>query len=402
MGDVLVFDAVRTPRGRGAEGGALARIAPHELIRQLVAALRRRLGEEAVAAAERFILSCVGQVGVQGGHLALVSRMHAGLPDTVGVMTLNNYCVGGLTALGVAAAEVRAGQAELVLAGGVEVMSQVPFLADRGAYYCDPDVAAALRYAPVGVAADLLAHREGIGRDALDAVTLESHRRAAEAWDSGRYAASVIPVAAADGSVALARDETIRANLTAERLAGLPPIFEAEARARWDAVIQAAKPEVGELSHRHSVANCPPVADGAALALVGTPEAGRTLGLTPLARLRSFAETAGDPVDQLTAGFAAMDKALASAGAGPGGMGRIEFMEAFAAVPARFLRDYDPDPARTNVNGGHLAMGHPMGATGLILTATLLHEMARAEAETGLVVAHGGSGVGAAAVFERV
>jgi len=401
MRDAYVFDAIRTPRGKGKANGALAAIAPHELVRQVIDALRVRTGG-APDAVDRFDLSCVGQIGAQGGHLALVSRLHAGLPDTVTCLTINNFCVGGLTAVASAANAVRAGDAGLALAGGVECMSQVPFLADKASYYADPETARALNYVPVALSADFLAFREGITRADLDAVTLESHRRAAAAWSEGRYGDSVIPVRAADETIALDRDETIRAGMTAESLAALPPAFERDGKAGFDDVIRAAKPGVGEIEHRHSIANCPPVADGAALALVGTKDAGAARGLAPLARIRAQASINADAVDQLTAGFAAMELALDRAGMELGDVERIEFMEAFAAVPVKFARDYHPDPARVNVNGGHLALGHPMGATGAALLATLVHEMARSGAATGLVVAHGGSGVGSAMVIERV
>lgn len=401
-GAAFLFDAVRTPRGKGKAGGALAAVKPAELVRQLIEALRARHGAVAVDSAERLVLSCVGQVGAQGGHIAMVSKLHAALPDRVAAQTLNNFCAGGLSAIGAAAAAVESGGAGLILAGGVEAMSQVPFLADRADYYADPDTARALAYVPVAIAADYLADRRGVARDELDAATLESHRRAHAAWEAGRYESSVIPVRTAQGGVALARDETIRPDLTPETLAALPPAFEALGRSGFDAVIAAHKAGTGAIEHRHSTANCPPIADGAALALIGTAAAGAALGLRPRARIARVVETGGDPIEQLTAGTAALERLLAATGLTLGEVDLIEYMEAFAVVPVLFLRDSGVDPAIVNVNGGHLALGHPMGATGAMLVATLLAEMERRDVERGIVVAHGGSGVGVAALLERL
>ncbi len=401
MRDVYVFDAIRTPRGKGKADGALAKAPPHELIRQLTNALRERVGADAVAKVERLVLSAVGQVGAQGGHLALVSRMWSELPDDVSCMTINNFCVGGLTAFDTLAADIRAGGVDLAIAAGVECMSQVPFLADKASYYVDRGLSEALAYVPVALSADYMAHREGIARETLDELTHQSHQKAAAAWKAGAFERSVVPVRNEDGSTALDRDECIRASMGLDKLAALAPAFEAEGRAGYDDLVRSRKPEIGYINHSLTVAHCPPIADGAAIALLGDLDAGRALGLEPLARVVGWKEAAADPVDQLTAGFAAMDGLLAKTGLGLDRFGLIEFMEAFAPTPAKFYRDYEPDPDRVNVNGGHLAMGHPMGATGLILLATLAHEMRARDEELGLVVAHGGSGVGAACVLER-
>ncbi|MCC5995756.1 MAG: acetyl-CoA C-acyltransferase [Oceanicaulis sp.] len=400
--DAYVYDAVRTPRGKGLPGGALAGLAPHDLTGQLIAALKARQGEDAVSGASALMLGCVGQTGAQGGHIALVSRLAAGLPHAMSALTLNNFCAAGLTAAGLAAQRASAGEPGLMLAGGVEMMSRVPFMGDQADYYCDRDLARALRYVPVALAADLLATRFDLDREALEAEVLASHQRAHAAWETGRYGASVVPVTARDGSVALARDELIRANMTPERLAALPPAFAEAGAAGADAVMLAVRPELKAVNHVHSIAACPGMADGAALALIGARDAGARAGLKPLARILAHVEAAGDPVDQLTAGFAAMDRLLAGTGLTLGDIDRIEFMEAFAAVPALFRRERAPDPGRVNVNGGHLAMGHPMGASGAILLTTLVHELARCGGALGLVVVHGGSGVGAAMLVEQV
>ena len=398
---VYIFDAVRTPRGKGRPDGSLASVTPARPVGQLVQALERRNGRDAIQGAEHLTLGCVTQVGVQGGHLALAARIQAGLPDTLPCLTINNFCVSGLSAIADAARRIASGQAELVLAGGVESMSQVGFLADNADYYSDLELASAMGWAPVGVAADLLATQAGLQRSDLDAAVLRSHRRAAAAWQAGRYADRVIPVTGADGGVVLDRDENIRDFGDGASLARLGPVFAAMGAQGFDDILIGEKPELKAVNHLHTVAHCPPIADGAAMLLLGTAEAGARHGLRPLARIRSVAESADDRVIQLTAGYRAMDRALERAGLTLGEIGAVEFMEAFAAVPVLFEREYEPDMARVNPNGGHLAMGHPMGATGAILTTTLLDDMVQLKAETGLVVATGGVGVGAAMVLER-
>lgn len=398
---VYIFDAVRTPRGKGRPDGSLAAVTPAQLVGQLVEALERRSSREAIRAAEHLTLGCVTQVGPQGGHVALAARIQAGLPDTIACLTINNFCVSGLSALADAARRVASGQVGLALAGGVESMSQVPFLADKADYYSNMDLAGAMGWAPVGVAADLLATREGLERPALDAAVLTSHARAAEAWRQGRYAGRVVPITGPDGQVALDHDENIRDFGDGASLARLGPVFAAMGAQGFDDILIGETPGLDAINHLHTVAHCPPIADGAALLLVGDLESGRKYGLRPLARIRAVAEAADDHVLQLTAGYRAMNHALARAGLSLGQVGAVEFMEAFAAVPVLFERDYGPDMSRVNPNGGHLAMGHPMGATGAILTTTLLDDMVQLNAETGLVVATGGVGVGAAMVLER-
>lgn len=399
--DVYIFDAVRTPRGKGRPDGSLAGVTPAGLIAQLVKALETRNGREAVQAAGHFTLGCVTQFGVQGGHLALASRIQAGLPDAVSCLTINNFCVSGLSAIADAARRIAAGEVDLALAGGAESMSQAPFLADQADFYTDMALARRMGWAPVGLAADLLATREGLTRAALDAAVLKSHQRAAAAWREGRYAHRVVPILNADQTVALDRDENIRDYGDGKSLERFGPVFAATGAEGYDDILLESFPELGKVEHLHTIAHCPPISDGAALVLLGSREAGLRLGLTPLARIRALGEAAADHVLQLTAGPMAMGKALDRAGVTLGEVGVVEYMEAFAAVPVLFERDFGFDPERLNPNGGHLAMGHPMGATGAILTTTLLDDMAQFDVETGLVVATGGVGVGAAMVLER-
>lgn len=398
---VYIYDAVRSPRGKGRPDGSLAGVAPAQLVVQLVRALERRLGAPVVRDAGHLTLGCVTQVGAQGGHAALSARIQADLPDSMACLTLNNFCVSGLSALADAARRVQSGQVDLALAGGVESMSQVAFLSDAADYYSDMALASSMGWAPVGVAADLLATREGLERPELDAAVLRSHARAAAAWREGRFADRVIPMTYADGTLALAQDENIRDFGDGAGLARLGPVFAAAGAQGFDDILIAHKPELQAVRHVHTVAHCPPISDGASLLLVGDAKAGRRHGLRPLARIRSVAETADDRVMQLTAGYRAMALALERAGLSLDQVGAVEFMEAFAAVPVLFERDFAPDMSRVNPNGGHLAMGHPMGATGAILATSLLDDMTQLDAQTGLVVATGGVGVGAAMVFER-
>ncbi len=385
MKNTYLHDAVRTPRGKAKPEGGLAGLSPQELIKQQADVLRQRAGESA-ARPDILLLGCVGQVGKQGGHIALVSKLHTGLPDSTAAHSLNNYCASGLSAIGWAAAMVESGQVGSALAGGVEMMSQVLFMGDRASFYEDTSFPHRSRYIPVALAADRLANAEKIGRAELDAVALDSQQRAGAAENDPLLQGSRI----AAGT--LAGEECIRPGTTAEGLAGMPPLFGGLQAQYVDALNGA------EFEPLHSVSHAPPVCDGAGLALVG----GRELTPHPRARILAFAESGGDPEASLTAGFAAMEKALARAGLALADMDRIEFMEAFAVTIAKFLRDYPVDPDRVNVGGGHIAKGHPMGASGAILASTLLDCLDACDGSLGLVVLSGASGVGAAMIVERL
>jgi acetyl-CoA acetyltransferase family protein len=400
MQAAYIFDAVRTPRGKGKPDGALAAVTPYELVAQLVEALRRRNGAAALAEVERVALGCVTQVGPQGGHVALMARSYAGLPDTAVATTLNNYCVSGMSATALAARGIATGEEGLALAGGVESMSQAPFEGDRAAFFADPALAARLRYVSPPIVGDLLATLEGLSREELDAVTVDSHRRAGLAWSEGRYGSSVVPVTRADGSV-VERDELVRPGLSTADLARFQPAFGALGAQGHDALLTAAIPGLKEVSHLHSVAHCPPIADGACLLLLGSAARGAELGLRPRARIAGAAEVNTDPLQPFAAGLAAMQRLLRRANLAPRDLGAIEYMEAFAAVPATFRRRALVDDARVNASGGHLAMGHPMGASGAILVTSLLAEMERRDVEWGVAVAHAVSGVGAAVLLQR-
>jgi acetyl-CoA C-acetyltransferase/acetyl-CoA acyltransferase len=389
-GSAYLFDVVRSPRGKARADGGLAQLKPQELVRQLCSALDERAGDTPSQRTEALVLGCVGQVGAQGGNIALVSKLHSGLPDEAAAYTLNNYCVSSLTAIGQAAAMVNAGQARSALAGGVEMMSRVPFMADAADYYTDANMPARSRYIPVALAADRLAEDEGIDRATLDAVALRSQQRAAAAEANAALIRSRIPMIRADGATALATEECVRPQTSAASLAAMQPAFVELAKAY-------AEPLGRSVDHRHTIAHAPPICDGASLAWVGRKDAAQR----PRARIVSYAQCGGDPYASLLAGIGAMDRVLDQAGMKLHDVDCIEFMEAFAVTIAKFMRDRDIDPERVNVAGGHLAKGHPMGASGGILLSTLLDVLEARGASTGLVVASGAAGVGAAMLVER-
>lgn len=376
-----IHDAVRTARGKARPDGGLASLKPHELVGGLIDALEAR-GHPA-RNANALILGCVGQVGAQGANVALVTKLHAGLPDDSPAYSLNNYCVSGLTAIGQAAGLVETGQANSVLAGGVEMMSRVGFMADKADYYEDSSFPTRTRYIPVVVAADRLAEDIGVSREEMDAAALSSQQRTAAAEGTPLVASRI----ALNG---LDREEAARAATTAESLAAMPAAFAPLGQQYVEALGGRT------LDHRHTVAHAPPMCDGAGLALVtGKAEGAR-------ARIVSWAESGGDPVASLTAGFTAMDRALERANLTLADMDRIEFMEAFAVTIVKFLREREVDAEKVNVGGGHLAKGHPMGATGAILLSSLLDALDACDGRYGLVVAAGAQGVGSAMVVERM
>lgn len=381
---VYVYDAVRTPRAKARPDGGLASLKPQDLVAGLADAIAARTG--ALLQPEALLLGAVGQIGAQGGNIALVSKLRAGLPDTTAAFTLNNYCVSGLTAIGQAAAAVAAGQARTALAGGVEMMSRVPFMADRADYYEDTSFSVRNRYIPVALAADRLAEDLGVSRAEMDEAALASQQRTAAAEGTPLVASRI----ALNG---LEREECARPGTTLETLAAMAPAFAPLA----DQYREALGGRV--IEHRHTVAHAPPMADGAALALLGVESA---IAAQPRARIVAWAEAGGDPAESLTAGFAALDRVLARSRLTLKDMDRIEFMEAFAVTIVKFLRERRPDMTKVNVGGGHLAKGHPMGATGAVLLSSLLDALDTSSGRYGLVVAAGASGVGSAMIVERL
>lgn len=382
--DVYIQDCLRTPRGKGRSTGGLAHQTPHGLIGHLVDAMETRSGL-ARDRIDALTLGCVGQVDTQGGHVAMTAKIHADLSPRCTAHSVNNFCASGLTAIGVAAAAIQCGYTERALAGGVEMLSQVPFMADKASYYSDQSFAPDKRYIPVALAADILAESEGVTRESMDAIALRSQQRALAADADSKLQASRIAIGGLD------RDEAIRPT-DAETLAKQRPAFAPIAEEFAHAL--SGDP----IDHRMTKSHAPPMTDGAALALLGAKDS----FAAPRARIVAFAEAGGAARPSLTAGIAAMQTVLARANMDLSQMDRIEFMEAFAPPVAIFERDFMPDLAKVNVGGGHIAKGHPMGATGAVLLSTLLDALDAAEGRYGLVVVTGAQGAGAAMVVERL
>lgn len=377
----FLYDAVRTPRGKGKEGGGLSKLRPDDLVAKLVAAISSKQG---VLEPDILALGSVGQVGSQGGNIALVSKFRSGLPSKTAAYTINNYCVSGLSAIGQAASAVAVGQAATALAGGVEMMSKVPFMGDKADYYSDATLPQKTRYLPVALAADRLATQLGITRENMDEAAFLSQERAYQA-EGGLLTKSRIAINGLD------HDECLRPT-SAESLTELGPAFSELAEHYSDVLGD-------DVQHIHTIAHAPPVADGAGLVLVGGEKA---FSAKPRARIVAFADVGADPAESLTAGFAAMERVLDVAGLQLKDMDKIEFMEAFAVTIARFYRDYQPSMEQVNIGGGHLAKGHPLGASGAILVSSLLDALDFSEGRYGLVVAAGGSGTGSAMIVERI
>ncbi|MBB3047012.1 acetyl-CoA C-acetyltransferase/acetyl-CoA acyltransferase [Litorivivens lipolytica] len=381
--DAYILGCLRTPRTKARENGSLTALSPAELVAGLTREFKQPL--ESTGA---LMLGCVGQVGAQGGNLALQSKLHARLPEHCTAMTLNHFCASGLSSIGLAANAVALGQYRQVIAGGVECMSQVPFMADKAHYYQDPSLPVDERYIPVALSADILATKEGVSCEELNAATLRSHQRAAQ---SEPYQASLKPVRD-NGRVLAERDECIRAETTLESLSAMPPGFEAMAKP-FAEILQERR-----IEYRHSIANAPPMVDGAALGLI----AGVAHKSQARARILGWLDSAASAADSLTGGMAAMEALLQQQGLTLKDIDRIEFMEAFAVAPVLFERRYGVDPEKVNVSGGHLAKGHPMGATGAVLLSTLCDVLEQDGGTLGLVVATGAGGVGSAMLVERM
>ena len=391
----LIYDAVRTPRGKGREGGALNAVTPIELQTVLMRAILERNGLDAGAIGD-IILGCVTQVGEQGANIAKVAALVAGLPSSVSGITINRYCTSGLDACNFAAMKVMTGVDDVVLAGGVESMSRVPMLADKASLYVDPEVSKAARWVIMGLAADLVASLAGIDREACDAYAVRSQQRAAAAQESGAFARSLIAVNGVD------RDESVRGSVTVDKLATFEPLFTRFGKNGQEAAFKAAFPDLEELRYVHHAGNSPGIVDGASLAIIGSERAGRDHGLRARARIRAMSNVCGNELTALTGGIEAAEDVLAKAGMSARDVDLVEFNEAFAAVSIKFLRDTAWDADQVNVNGGAIALGHAMGATGTSLVGTVLDELERRDLNVGLVAVSGAAGIGTATIIERV
>ncbi len=399
--DAFIFDAIRTPRGRGKASGALYEIKPIDLVTQLLRELQRRNGFD-TGDVDDVILGCVTPIGDQGANLAKTAALYAGYAETVAGQQVNRFCASGLEAVNHAAMRVRSGWEDLVIGGGVESMSRVPMGSDGGAMMLDPMVSATLRFVPQGIGADLIATLEGFSREDVDGYALRSHQRAAQAMANGYFKRSLIPVTDMNGLLALDRDELIRPDATLEALAQLPPSFTQMGEIGFDAVAQLRYPGVERIRHVHTAGNSSGIVDGAALALVGSREKGDALGLKPRARIVAAAVTGSEPTIMLTGPMPATRKALAKAGMTMADIDLFEVNEAFASVVLKFSRDMEVDPEKINVNGGAIAMGHPLGATGAMLLGVALDELERRDKATALITLCVGGGMGIATIIERV
>ncbi len=403
MAEAYIFDAVRTPRGRGKTTGALHEITALSLATQVLQALRDRNALD-TAKVEDVILGCVAPVGEQGSDIARIAALNADYDDSVGGVQIDRFCASGLEACNIAAAKVKSGEAELAIGGGVESMSRVPMGSNGGAWPTDPEIALKSYFAPQGVSADLIATRYGFSRADVDAYAVESQKRAAQAWAEGRFAKSIVPVKDQLGLVRLARDEHMRPDTTMQSLAALEPSFkmQGEVMPGFDGVVLQRYPEIEEVDHVHHAGNSSGVVDGAAAVLIGTKEIGEALGLKARARIVGAASIGSEPSIMLTGPEFVTRKILARLRMSPGDIDLWELNEAFAAVVLRWIQAMELDPAVVNVNGGAIAMGHPLGATGAMILGTVVDELERSDKERALVTLCVGAGMGTATVIERV
>ncbi|WP_371526158.1 acetyl-CoA C-acetyltransferase [Streptomyces sp. NBC_01283] len=401
--EAYVYDAIRTPRGRGKANGALHGTKPIDLVVGLIHEIRARFPDLDPAAVDDIVLGVVGPVGDQGSDIARIAAIAAGLPDTVAGVQENRFCASGLEAVNMAAMKVRSGWEDLVLAGGVESMSRVPMASDGGAWFADPMTNYETGFVPQGIGADLIATVEGYSRRDVDEYAALSQERAAAAWKDNRFEKSVVPVKDRSGLVVLDHDEYMRPGTTADSLAKLKPSFkDIGDLGGFDAVALQKYHWVEKIDHVHHAGNSSGIVDGAALVAIGTKEVGERYGLTPRARIVSAAVSGSEPTIMLTGPAPAARKALAKAGLTIDDIDLVEINEAFAAVVLRFVKDMGLSLDKVNVNGGAIALGHPLGATGAMILGTLVDELERRDLRYGLATLCVGGGMGIATIVERV
>jgi acetyl-CoA C-acetyltransferase len=402
MPDAFIYDHVRTPRGRGKVDGALHEVTALALATQTLAALRERNGLDP-ALVDDVVLGCVDPVGEAGGDIARAAAITAGYGNSVPGVQINRFCASGLDAVNFATAQIMSGQHHMAIGGGVESMSRVGIGASGGAWPLDPAIALKSYFMPQGISADLIATKYGFARADVDAYAVESQKRAAAAWDEGRFARSVLAVRDVNGLTLLAKDEHMRSNTTMQSLAQLQPSFAQMGElGGFDAVAVQAHPEIETVSHVHHAGNSSGIVDGAAAVLIGSRAAGRAARLKPRARVRAFANIGSEPALMLTGPVDVTRKLLKRARMNLQDLDLIEVNEAFAAVVLRYLQAFDLDPAKVNVNGGAIAMGHPLGATGAMILGTALDELERRNLQTALVTLCIGAGMGTATIIERI
>jgi acetyl-CoA C-acetyltransferase len=399
--EAYIFDAVRTPRGRGKKDGSLHSVKPISLMTTVLKALQER-NQLDTAQVDDIVMGCVTAVGDQGADIAKTAALAADWDEKVAGVTLNRFCASGLEAVNLAAMKVRSGWEDMVVAGGVEAMSRVPMGSDGGAWATDPETNLHTGFMPQGIGADLIATLEGFSREDVDGFAVKSQQKAANAWEKGYFAKSIVPVTDQNGVVILDRDEHVRGNTTVESLAGLKPSFQMMGEMGFDGVAREKYHYVEKINHVHHAGNSSGIVDGATAMLIGSEAKGKELGLKPRARIVATAVTSTDPTIMLTGPAPAARKALEKAGMTADQIDLFEVNEAFASVVMRFQKELSVPDEKVNVNGGAIAMGHPLGATGAIILGTLLDELERRELRYGLATLCVGGGMGIATIIERV
>ena len=402
MTDAYIFDHVRSPRGRGRSNGALHEVKPIDLAAQVLASLRDR-NELDTSKVDDVVFGCVMPVGEQGSCVTRLAVLNADYDESVPGKQINRFCASGLEAINSAAAQVMSGQSDLTIGGGLESMSRVPMGSDSGAMHADPAFAYKSYFVPQGIGADLIATKYGFSREDVDAYAVESQRRATNAWDKGYFDNSVIPIQDRIGVTLLDKDEHIRPGTTAEDLAGLKAAFEIPGeQAGFDSVALQKYPELEAINHVHTGGNSSGIVDGSAAVLIGSKEMGDALGLKPRVRIKGFASIGTDPTIMLTGPAPSAEKVLKRCGMTTDDIDLFELNEAFASVVMLFMQKLGIDHDRINVNGGAIAMGHPLGATGTMIFGTVLDELERRDLNTALINLCVGGGMGTATIIERV
>jgi acetyl-CoA C-acetyltransferase len=401
MAEAYIYDAVRTPRGKGKKDGALHEITALSLAVQALNALKER-NDLDTSKVDDVILGCVAPIGEQGADIARTAVLNADYSQSTAGVQINRFCASGLEACNMAAAKVISGEADMAIGGGVESMSRVPMGSDGGAWPVDPTSAFKTYFVPQGISADAIATLYGFSRDDVDAYAVESQKRAAKSWAEGRFAKSIVPVRDQMGLPILVHDEHMRPDTTMQSLASLNPSFTGMGAMGFDAVINQRYPQMDGVNHVHHAGNSSGVVDGAAAVLIGTKEIGDALGLKPRARIKGMASVGSEPSIMLTGPSVVTEKLLKKLGMEVGDIDLYELNEAFAAVVLRYMQALDISHDKINVNGGAIAMGHPLGATGAMIMGTMVDELERSGKETALITLCIGGGMGTATVIERV
>ncbi|OGA01895.1 MAG: acetyl-CoA acetyltransferase [Betaproteobacteria bacterium RIFCSPLOWO2_02_67_12] len=401
MAEAMVFEALRTPRGKGKKDGSLHEVKPISLLTGVLKELQRRHDLD-TSQVDDVVMGCVTPVGEQGSCIAKTAALAAGWDWHAAGVQLNRFCASGLDAVNMAAQKVRSGWEDLVVAGGVESMSRVPLGTDRGPWACDPETNFDTAFIPQGISADLIATLEEFSREEVDAFALDSQKKAAAARDGGLFGRSIVPVKDGIGDLILGADEFIKPHTTLEGLASLKLSFDKMGEMGFDAVAIRRYPQVERIRHVHTAGNSSGIVDGAAAVLIGTEAKGRQLGLAPRARIVAAALSGADPTIMLTGPMPAARKALAKAGMTIDQIDLFEINEAFAVVPMKFMKEMGVPAEKVNVNGGSIAMGHPLGATGAMILGTLIDELERRKLRYGLATLCVGGGMGIATIVERL